>query len=137
MNYQEKQSHLSNLISLAYADGILKKDEEQLLIDIGKKMGISEEEILKKLANPVKQKFLIPEKETVRYHQLYDFLSMIMIDGDIHPNEIIILKKYAKQLKFKEDIVDPLIDKTKEYLKKGYNSNAIQSNLKDLINKIY
>ena len=137
MNYQEKQSHLSNLISLAYADGILKEDEEQLLVDIGKKMGISEEEVLKKLNNPVKQKFLIPEKETVRYHQLYDFLSMIMIDGDIHPNEVRILKKYAKKLKFKEDIVDPLIDKTKEYLKKGYKSNAIQSNLKDLINKIY
>ncbi len=133
---KEQASHLSNLIALAYADGRLDINEQNLIIQIGSKMGLSEEDIIFKINNPQSQEFVFPEKETERYHQLYELLSLIMIDGYIHEKEVELLHHYAAKLKFESEIVNPLIDKIREYLSKGYDNNKIQTNLSDLINKM-
>jgi uncharacterized tellurite resistance protein B-like protein len=130
------KSHLSNLINLALADGKIVEEERSLFLKIGKRMGFSEEDITKELDAEMQAEFVFPENKTERYKQLYDMLSMIMVDGNIHENEVLLIKKIARKLDFEDEIVAPLIAKIEEYLEKGYNNNQLSSNLNDLINKI-
>lgn len=132
----EQLSHLSNLIALAYADGRLDITEKELLFKIGDQMGLSKNEVEEKIINAEEVDFIFPEKETVRYQQLYDLIEMMTIDGHIHDNEVVLLKKYATRLNFKSEMIDPLISKIKEYLNLGYNHNRIHDDLGSLINKI-
>lgn len=133
---RKNKSHLSNLIALALADGKLVDQEKGLFKKIGLQMGYSDEEVDRLLAQEITADFVFPENKTDRYKQLYDLLSMIMVDGHIHENEVVLIKKYARQLDFEDEIVDPLIHKIREYLEKGYNNNQLTTNLSDLINKI-
>jgi len=132
----EQLSHLSNLIALAHADNVLDENEIKLIKQIGLKMGFSDLEISSMINQKEEKEFVFPEKETERYHQLYELVSMIMIDGFIHNKEVELLKKYARKLKFEDHIIDPLIEKIKEFLNLGYEKNRIQTNISDLINKI-
>ncbi|MBL6964437.1 MAG: TerB family tellurite resistance protein [Bacteroidetes bacterium] len=131
----EHRSHFSNLISLAYADGKIVEDELKLLSSIGKILGLSDEEIHARISHPQDYEFVIPESASERYNQLYELITMIMIDGEVHAKEVILLKKYAHKLGFSEMIVDNVADKIREYLKKGFTANTISEELPNLISK--
>ena len=130
---KEAKSHLSNLISVALADGKLVESEKKLLIQIAKRLGISDEQVMEYIAHPEDIEFVIPQKSTDCYTQLYELISMVIVDDEMHEKEEELLKKYARKLNFSEDVVDKITDKIREFLHKGYNVNKI--NLNQLITK--
>lgn len=132
---KEHHSHLSNLISLAYADGKIVQDELRLLSTIGKIMGLPDEEIQDRITHHQEHEFVVPGSPTECYNQLYELITMIMIDGNVHKQEVVLLKKYAHKLGFSELIVDNVTDKIREYLIKGFTTNKISKELPDLISK--
>jgi hypothetical protein len=129
-------SHFSNLIHLAHADNKIVSEEKSMLLSIGKAMGLSENEITEQIKQPVQKEFLIPEKAAERYNQLYDLLTLVFIDNEVHDKEIVVLKKYACKLGFCDMMVDKIVEKIHEYFKKGYSSNKISHTLPEMIAKI-
>lgn len=132
---KETQSHLANLIAMAKADGVFDEKEKMVFVDIGKKLGLTPQQIQEYLTEPVEVEFHCPKEQTRRYEQLYDLLRMLMADGQAHEKEIALLRKYAVQLGFNPMIVDPLIANIMEYLGEGYLQNVFREKIKDLSNK--
>ena len=126
---KEIKSHLSNLISVALADGKLVESERKLLIQIGKRLGLNEEEVMEYINHHQEIEFVIPTKSTDCYTQLYELISMVIVDEEMHEKEEALLKKYARKLNFSEDVVDKITEKIREFLHKGYNANKINLNL--------
>ena len=132
---KEHKSHLSNLISLAYADGKFVEKEKVLLYAFGHKMGLSKAEINDSIINFYVDNFVMPDSCSERYNQLYELITMILIDGDVHEHEVSLLKKYANKLGFSESLVDKVAQKIREFLLKGYSTNKIADDLPNLISK--
>jgi len=77
----------------------------------------------------------MPDSCSERYNQLYELITMILIDGDVHEHEVSLLKKYANKLGFSESLVDKVAQKIREFLLKGYSTNKIADDLPNLISK--
>jgi uncharacterized tellurite resistance protein B-like protein len=122
---QKNLDHLRNLVSLAYADGVLKQEEQALIRAIGSKMGLSAVCITQLIEERGRDAVTVPKAETERVLHLKDLVSMIMTDGDIDDREIGLCRSYAEKLGFQPAIVDSYVTKTREYISKGYAGNKL------------
>jgi uncharacterized tellurite resistance protein B-like protein len=104
-----KRSHLKNLVSIALADGHLAADEWELLLYLGSRLGMGEEEINAIKENPESVRFVIPSSHEERVQQIEDLVLVMSIDHDIDPDEIELCKKIALKLDVLPQLVDSII----------------------------
>jgi len=116
-------NHFANLVNLSYADQHLHPDELVFLYKVAKRLNIEDSVVQEFVKNPPKQEFAPPADEIKRYIYLDDMLNLISVDGKIHPGEIVMTKKLAKELGFDEAIIDTIIAKIRSHFKKGYDNN--------------
>ena len=116
-------NHFANLVNLSYADDHLHPDELAFLYKVAKRLNIEDSLVQEFIKNPPKQKFALPTDEVKKYIYLDDMLNLISVDGEIHPGEIELTKKLAKELGFEDAIIDSIIAKIRSHFKKGYDKN--------------
>ena len=108
--------HLVNLMSIAYADGKITQDENDVLIDIAQHWGLSQEDFDDCIAywKQTDEKDIpiaIPETDDDQVEFLKDFTLVMMIDGEIEDNEKQYLFNVADQFGYDpEKVVPQLID---------------------------
>ena len=65
--------------------------------------------------------------------QLYDMVMVMMVDGDLHDNEIALCKLTAIKLGFKHQIIDKMVHNTVEMIAKGIAVDIALARLLNLV----
>ncbi len=102
-------SHVKNLIEIAAADGNFDDIEYQLLKKIAKRNGISSSK-LKSIEND-KEKivFEAPENSQEKFQQMYDLVHMMIVDNEIHPEEMKLCNLFASKFGYPKERNEELI----------------------------
>jgi uncharacterized tellurite resistance protein B-like protein len=127
---KKRLSHIKNLIALAASDGEIDKNELDLIFKIGARVGLSNDELSRIIERPDSISFKIPDSFGDRIEQLHDMVLIMMIDGELHENEITLCKLIAIKLGFKHQIIDKMVSDIIEQIKKGIALNILLNNLK-------
>lgn len=102
-------SHLKNLIEIAAADGNFDEVEYDLLKIIARRNGISSSK-LKMIKNDPSQVALeIPEDPDEKFSQMYDLVHMMIVDKEIHDQEMKLCNLFALKFGYPKKHIDELI----------------------------
>lgn len=126
---KKRLSHIKNLVALAASDGEIDKGELELIFRIGARIGLSRDELLRIIERPESISFKTPESFKERIEQLHDMVLIMMINGEIHENEITFCKLSAIRLGFKHQIIDKMVHEVIDMIAKGLALNIVLSNL--------
>ena len=114
------------LVQLARVDGVVVQEEIDLIKQIGKANGMSNEEISEAFEDPSVIEGLETLNDDQRYDYLYNVVQLMKIDGRIYKEEIQYCARIASKLGYEEDVLremmlkiysDPHITTDKETLK--------------------
>jgi tellurite resistance protein len=94
----KKRSHLKNLVAISKLDGKITAEELTFLINVGKKVGVSETEINEMIKRTSKIEVYKPETLELTLDYIYDLALMASVDGIIDENEIDLTIKIAEKL---------------------------------------
>ena len=127
--------HLLNLYKIAYADGNIAAAEKKLLYKLGTQKGLLKKQIDDIIANPHKAHFSKPSFDEA-IEQLYDIAQMVLVDGEIHPNEVDLCRSIAKTYGLVDDLRnDVLVEKMIDEVKiNGENKARIFESVTQFIN---
>jgi len=106
-----RRSHVKNLVTIAMADGQVDKEEWSLLVEIAKRLGMSEDEITGIRNNPDGVQFVPPKKYEDRVQQLRDLVSVMTIDSLINLRELELCKKISLRLDILPQMVDEILER--------------------------
>ena len=127
---KKRLSHIRNLLALALADGSIDKSELDLIIRISVKSGLTPDEMNRILERPDSVKFYPPDNDSDRIEQLYDMVLVMMVDSELHENEIALCKLTALRLGFKHQIIDRMVSDITGIIMKGI---ALEMALSELL----
>ncbi len=103
----EKITILRRLVKMAKADYIFKKEEYKYLQDLADTLGIDRKILLEIIEAE------IPEKKTEvlleRAKQLYRLAIMMLVDGVVANEEVVLLKEYTIELGFPAESIDLML----------------------------
>lgn len=131
---KKRLSHIRNLIALACSDDKFDEAEGEAIYQIGIQSGLTEEEINRIFTRPDSIKFYKPESDLERIEQLYDMVLVMMVDGEIHDNEIHICKSIAVMLGFDPEIIGTMVFHVIEGIK---NNTAPDVFISELMGKLF
>lgn len=126
---KKRLSHIKNLVALAASDGEIDKNELDLILRIGEKVGLSREGLIRIVKRPDSIYFRAPDDFREKIEQLYDMVLVMMIDGDIHENEVALCKVIAMKLGFKHQVIDKIVMDVINMIAKGLALETVLSDL--------
>lgn len=104
-----KLSHLKNLVALSMADGKVEKPELAAIAAICSREGLTEDDLQKCLNNPDSINFVPPTDDKTRLRYIQDMVLLMMSDGDIDENEMLVCKLTAEALGYKHEVIDAML----------------------------
>lgn len=104
-----KKNYLSNLITLASADGSLDEAERELIVRIGRKRGLKEWQINELLEDQSQKAVFLPESISNRMEMLFDLMQIVYADNSVTANEVKYITNIVHELKLRTEIVDQLV----------------------------
>lgn len=113
------KSHIKNLIEMATIDGKYSSEENNLLISIASRNGISPTQIENIRTNPDKISFVVPSDDSEKFQQLYDLVNMMIVDKEIHPEEVRLSELFARRFGYPSPSVQGVIDTIKRNIEHG------------------
>ena len=129
----QNKSYLKQLFSIALADTHLDRREEEYLVYTAEKMGISHQELENIKNCPDGIDTIIPDNYYLRFRMIFDFVWMMMIDGEIDPREIAVCKQIVDQLDFASGIVDDLVEHINYHLSCGISPEHTFSKFEEML----
>ncbi len=120
---QIKKEHFINLVAVAFADGILRDEELNVLKDKAIEYGIAQKDVEEILKHKDKLEFIVPINDYEKEEQLINAVYMTMIDGEIHPKEYDLCLRIARRLDLDEKYLNKLIELVKELWNNEKNAN--------------
>ncbi|WP_027003166.1 TerB family tellurite resistance protein [Hugenholtzia roseola] len=107
---KKQKSHIKNLLIIAAADGDINEDEQDFLLHVGERLGITREDYVSVLKYPEGVEFYPPSSDRERLDQLIDLVYMMLIDGEIDEDEVYKCRRFANALGFKAQVVDVIVE---------------------------
>ncbi len=121
------KSHFLNMYLTALSDFDFAKEEFDLIKELGKNIGLTDEIMQEILMHPQSVEFIVPEDMNTKIEMLYEYARIIWADKKILKEEEELLKKFVAKYGFGkvEEITSLLL-------------NSVQQNLpvEEVINKI-
>jgi len=117
---------ISILVHLSMADDFLAQAESKYIHGIGRRLGLSSEEIELIIDNPKPIPILLDLPPDEKFTYLHDVIQLMKADGKVHKSEINFCEKIAMGLGYKPGVVadlsayiysDPSIATKKSYLR--------------------
>lgn len=130
---KKRLSHIRNLVALACSDGSFDRIEMDLIFNIGLNAGLSPDELTRIFERPNSINFYPPESYRERIEQLYDMVMVMMVDGELHENEITFCKLTAVKLGFRHQIIDKIVHNTIEMIVEGIATEIALDRLMSLV----
>ena len=106
---QKKLAFYQNLVLVAAADKVLEKDESDLLLSIGNRLGLSAEQVMPMADNLSVLSFVIPEDGLQKTLELQTLVQMMTQDGTVHDKEYTLCLEYANRVGLEKAILDDMI----------------------------
>lgn len=113
------RSHMKNLIEMAAVDGNFDDIEYNLLKKIAKRNSISEAQLKSIRSNPSAVEFEIPADDTEKFSQLYDLVHMMIVDNEVHHEELQLCNLFAVRFGYKRERISELISSIKSNIENG------------------
>lgn len=110
--------HLKNLMTIAFADGVLDPMEKEFIIEKASILGIEEKQLNEMFKEALNLKHKIVQTSVRKEEQMADAILMAVLDGYLHENEQKILHELGRTLGFSKIYVDEIIQKSFKYWKK-------------------
>lgn len=132
-HHEKKQDkeHFFDLIQIAFADGVVDKNETEMLHRLGKKKGFTDAEI-ESLINATKVNSYNPPYDYFkRFSQIYEIVKMTLADGVVDENEIRLAGKLATKIGFTENEIPVLLN----LLINGINDSIDEDDLFEIYKK--
>ena len=114
----KKLLHLKNLMTIAFADGVLDPMEKEFIIEKASMLGIEEKELNEMFKEALNLKQRIVHNSVRKEEQMADAILMAVLDGYLHENEQKILHELGRTLGFSRIYVDEIIQKSFKYWEK-------------------
>ena len=106
---EQKLAFFQNLILVAAADKVLDKDEGNLLLLIGDRLGLTPEDVNPIADNIGVSSFIIPEDGMQKTLELQTLVQMMTRDGEMHDREYSLCLEYAARIGYGKNVLDDLI----------------------------
>ena len=128
-------TQLNILIQLAKVDGVVVQEEIDLINEIGKAHGMSEEEISASFDEHESVDDLNGLSDDEKFEYVYSIVQLMKIDGRLYDEEIKFCGKIAAKLGYKEDVLfelmlkiysDPHLSAKKEEIKSQIQAYLIK-----------
>ncbi|MCV9386717.1 tellurite resistance TerB family protein [Reichenbachiella ulvae] len=119
--------HLNILIQLAKADGVIVQEEIDMIHEVGRANGMTDEEIRECYEQEMDLDNLSSLSDDEKYELIYSIVQLMKIDGKLYNEEIKYCAKMAAKLGYEESVLfelmlkiyaDPDLCADKEALKK-------------------
>ena len=107
---KQDKEHFIHLVQIAMADGTIDDVEFDLLKQFGKKLGLTNPEITGLLEVSKKTEYIPPYEFERRFGQLYDVLKMVIADGVIEDNEMLLATRIGLKSGFSEQEMPVLLN---------------------------
>lgn len=108
-----KKGWLLGLIKMMFADKRVYPSEEILVEKRRKQWGLTVQDVEDVLRNPNAYPFIQPSTNKERVVAMLDFMTLMMIDGDINPKEVECCRSAAEALGIPRQLVDGVIEKAR------------------------
>jgi uncharacterized tellurite resistance protein B-like protein len=128
------KSHMKNLIEMAAVDGNFDPIEYDLLKTIAKRNNISESQLKQIRENPQGINFEIPADKKEKFYQLYDLVHMMVVDKNIHDEELNLCNLYAVKFGYKRDNIKELIDTIRGNIKNNQSHEETMKRVELFLN---
>lgn len=122
---KQDKEHFRNLVHVAMADGRIEESELELLHRMGKNKGLTDVEMDDLMKSSTKSSYSPPYEFARRFGQMYDIIKMVLADGKIDDNEMLL----ARWLALKSGFAEPQITDLLTVLINGINSGVDEENL--------
>ncbi|WP_258104334.1 TerB family tellurite resistance protein [Marinoscillum sp. MHG1-6] len=129
------EEQLSILVHLSMADDFLAHEESDLIHDIGKKSGLSTDQIEMIIDNPKPVPNLKNLPPDEKFNYLYTVIQLMKIDRKVHQKEIQFCERLAMALGYRPGVVaelsayiysDPTITTNRDYLRTIADSHLLR-----------
>jgi hypothetical protein len=129
------RSQLQILVQLAKIDGVVSQDEIDLIRQVGKANGLTEEDIAAAFDETHEVGNLEDLSDDEKYEYMYRVVQLMKIDGRLYKEEITYCAKMASKMGYNEDVLyhlitkiysDPHVSADKEALKKKVQKYLIK-----------
>ena len=121
---KQDRSHFRNMVLIAKADGVISKEEVELLHKMGQKISISEEQVEAIIKDSNNMSIVPPAGRSDRYEQIIELIQMVHIDGKVDDSEMKILERVAIGIGFK-DIEDVDVESILALIIRGEDTETI------------
>jgi len=123
------KSHIKNLIEMATADGVFADEEEELLKTIASKNGISARRMEEIRSDPDAFTFEMPATTEEKFRQLHELVHMMIVDKDIHPEELHLVELFAIKYGYARTVVAGVVKIIKKNIE---NETDVKQTFKDV-----
>jgi hypothetical protein len=122
------------LIVFSYSDGKPDVLKLEFIIKISQGYDVSEKQLLRIIKKPNKYSFYPSKSDFEKIRQIFDMVMMMLLDGKIYNNEILLCRQYAILLGFKDSVIDVMIKDIIDFSKEENNKN---SSINQILNKYF
>jgi len=130
--HKKKLTHFANIVKLALVDGIITKEEQELLDHMSESLEIRNEEYQKILENPDAFPINPPVGYDERVERLFYLTEMIYVDEEIVGDEVDLLQKIAIGLGFPSDRIEKICDKAIHLIINNYTPEEFNFKIKEI-----
>jgi uncharacterized tellurite resistance protein B-like protein len=101
-----KKSHIKNLFSVALADGKLENIEFDFILHVADNLYLDRQTVREIHGSLTDVPFFVPNHEKQRLDQIYDLVSLALIDGELNDQEILVCKNISIQFGYRPVVVE-------------------------------
>ncbi len=122
---KRQKGHFRNLVFLAHADGVVTEKENELLVKIGSRMGLTEAQIEEIKSNPEKYPVNPPINREDRIRRLVQLVEMVCADGKIDQEELNVVNRFGMSIGCTEKNLENLLRVSVRGIENGLETSEI------------
>ncbi len=130
---KQNKGHFRNLVMIAKSDGVIDADELQLLKNIARQIGLTDEQFDQILSNPGQYPINPPENKEERNERLYNLIQMVLADEEIAVSEVKTVQKFAVALGYPIDKAEDVAIKAARSVIDGADLEAMSIAIDEIV----
>lgn len=127
------KDYFISLIQVSKTDGQIAPVELEMLYKEGKKFGLTEPEIEKLIENESTHQYHAPYSLNEKFDHLYNVSVLILADEIVTENEKKLLRKFAIEAGFEDDIIEDLINLLLDGIRKNVDEEDLLADFRKKI----
>ena len=108
-----KQAQISDFIFLAKSDDKVTDAEYGFILQLAKRMGVTEAEVRSLFKNPKPSKVLFTEIERITH--FYKLVLLMNVDLETHEKEIVTVRNYGLKMGVRPGVIDQILLRMNSY----------------------